>query len=172
MNEAATTTKPQHKFELSGFGKAPFMVVGHEVSVYVACPGAPAQPGSSCDYCGNGIQNVFWILSSDNKKFKVGSECVRKTGDKGLVNHVKRVEAKLNTQKRKTRSASKIQEGWEVMKKVIADQARNPHPNSYYASQGKTNADYLQFMWDNSGDAGKLKLLKFWVDTNPKAMEL
>lgn len=35
-----------------------------------------------------------------------------------------------------------------------------PHPNSYYASQGKTLADYLGFCFMNCGTAARYKMVK------------
>jgi hypothetical protein len=74
-----------HPFERSGLGKAPFHVSGFEVKTYQAHPDAPIQPGSSCDYCGTGIMNVCWIKGADGRKFKVGIDCVRKTGETALL---------------------------------------------------------------------------------------
>lgn len=75
-----------HCFENAKLGKAPFRVVGFEVRKYQACPGAPVQPGASCDYCGTGIMNVFHIKGAgvEDTPFKVGCDCVAKTGDGGL----------------------------------------------------------------------------------------
>lgn len=73
-----------HPFERTGLGKPPFRVVGFSVQKYQACHGAPIQPGSSCDYCGTGIMNVFHIKGADGATFKVGIDCVQKTYDVGL----------------------------------------------------------------------------------------
>jgi hypothetical protein len=89
----AIATPPVHRFEAAGLGKAPFTLIGFERRVYVACPGAPAQPGSSCDYCGTSISLVFMIQSADLRRFKVGCDCVEKTGDAGLVRAVKREQS-------------------------------------------------------------------------------
>lgn len=74
-----------HTFEAAGLGKAPFYIVGFGESVYQAHPDAPRQPGTCCDYCGTGIMMVCQIQSSDGRRFKVGSNCVDKTGDEGLM---------------------------------------------------------------------------------------
>ncbi len=57
-----------HPFEKAGLGKAPFR-----------CELVSERRGSSCDFCGTGIRNEFWIKSADGKSFKVGCDCVRKT---------------------------------------------------------------------------------------------
>jgi hypothetical protein len=77
-----TTTTPIHPFEKAGLGVAPFRCTRVTVAKYQACHGAPVQPGASCDYCGTGIMNVFWIKGSqpDAAEFRVGCDCVAKTG--------------------------------------------------------------------------------------------
>jgi len=85
-----------HIWEAQGLGKAPFHVVG-----FVTLPSANQNPSAyrsamenlpggyelgCCGACGHGLVNNFLIESSDKKKFAVGSDCVEKTGDAGLVN--------------------------------------------------------------------------------------
>lgn len=67
-----------HPFERAGLGKAPFRLA------YLAIG------GSCCDYCGTGIVRQFWVQGADGSTFKVGCECVRKTGeaDDALVRDV------------------------------------------------------------------------------------
>ncbi len=82
-----------HRFEAAGLGKAPFELVGFTEEKFVAAPGCPAQPGGTCDFCGNAIMNVFYVRSADGRRFKVGCDCVLKVDDAGLkrqVNNIKR----------------------------------------------------------------------------------
>ena len=80
-------TKPQHTFELSGLGKAPFRVV------------QPKQHASElggvfwCQHCGTTIIHRHFVQSSDGKVSVVGIDCLKKTGDIGLVDGVKRPRA-------------------------------------------------------------------------------
>jgi hypothetical protein len=92
-----------HKFEAAGLGRAPFEVVGAHVEKYQACPGAPVQPGACCDFCGTGIMNVYLVRSACGCTFKVGSECVNKTGDAGLRDGVKRATRARKTAERGAR---------------------------------------------------------------------
>jgi hypothetical protein len=82
----------QHCFERKGLGTAPFRVIGFSVSKYQPIPDAPALPGSSCDYCGMAIMLVCHIRGVDGKAFKVGSDCVNKTGDDGLIKAYKQTK--------------------------------------------------------------------------------
>jgi hypothetical protein len=86
---AAPYANPVHVFERAGLGKAPFHCIAQQRATYQACPGAPIQPGTTCDFCFTGISNVFVIQSSDGRKFKVGCDCVAKTGDAGLIKQVR-----------------------------------------------------------------------------------
>lgn len=92
MNAPDAVSGQTHKFELAGLGRYPFRCVGHYEAKFQACHGAPVLPGSSCDYCGTAIMQVFRIQSSDGKSFKVGIDCVAKTGDAGLKSEVKAIQ--------------------------------------------------------------------------------
>jgi hypothetical protein len=95
-------TSSIHHFELAGLGKAPFHFTGTVTEkVFVACPGATPKAGSSCDYCGTGIRYEFWVRSACGKEFKVGCDCIHKTGDRGLIQQISAAERKLRDAKNK-----------------------------------------------------------------------
>jgi hypothetical protein len=79
----------KHCFEAAGLGIPPFSVSGFEKRVYQACPGAAVQPGASCAYCGTGIIYCCVIKDAHGKTFVVGSDCVQKTGDAGIIRQYK-----------------------------------------------------------------------------------
>jgi hypothetical protein len=83
----------QHCFERAGLGRAPFRVTGFTTMKYCAAPGAPILPGGTCDYCGTAIMYACEITSSDGKTFKVGCDCVNRTGDEGLIRAYKKTPA-------------------------------------------------------------------------------
>ena len=70
-----------HPFEKAGLGKAPFSCTGVSENVF-ALPDGTNKAGGCCDYCGTGIRWEFWIKGSiaGAKQFKVGCDCVAKTG--------------------------------------------------------------------------------------------
>lgn len=70
-----------HPFEKAGLGKAPFQCTHVTENVFVM-PDRTTKAGGCCDYCGNGIRWEFWIKGSvaGAKQFKVGCDCVAKTG--------------------------------------------------------------------------------------------
>lgn len=58
-----------------------YVVTGITVEKYQACPGAPIQPGSSCDHCGTGIMYVVQLRNvDDGSTMKVGTTCAEKVG--------------------------------------------------------------------------------------------
>ncbi len=140
-----------HKFEVAGLGKAPFRFDGFEVKTYQACHGAPVQPGASCDFCGTGIMNVFWIKGADGKRFKVGCDCVEKTGDRGLL---KVINAKVAEHKRElahARIERKVAEARLVLP-TIADALRSqPHPYEWLAKKGCSKLDFVEWTLAHAG---------------------
>lgn len=74
-----------HCFEHAGLGLAPFRVVGYTTSKHQDAPGAPVRPGTSCDYCSTAIMYVCLIQDKNGKQFKVGCDCVERTGDAGMI---------------------------------------------------------------------------------------
>jgi hypothetical protein len=85
-----------HLFEEAGLGIAPFEFVGEYDR---------GRNHTTCDYCGTGIRYEQIIKDSKGNHFKVGNECVRKTGDKGLISlmqlELKKRRLKAAEEKRK-----------------------------------------------------------------------
>ena len=157
----AGETTEIHRFELAGLGKAPFHFTGKVTEkTYQACPGAPVQSGSSCDYCGTGIRYEFWVKSADGNTFKTGCDCIHKTGDAGLIRQISAAERKLRDLKNtaaKAKKAAKLAARIEAAKaklpSVCGRLAEQPHPNSYFAEQGKTLLDYVRWCLENRAGA-------------------
>lgn len=150
-------TSSIHHFELAGLGKAPFHFTGTVTEkVFVACPGATPKAGSSCDYCGTGIRYEFWVRSACGKEFKVGCDCIHKTGDRGLIQQISAAERKLRDAKNKAakerriaKSNERIAEAHKNFPTVAGTLASLPHPSSYFAEQGESLADYVQWCFGN-----------------------
>lgn len=90
-------TKLIHRFEEAGLGVAPFTL--HMVMM---------QDWSTCDYCGTAIKEHCYIKDCTGKVFLVGNECVKHTGDAGLISNVKVAVSKLRTEMRHKREQRKI----------------------------------------------------------------
>jgi len=161
-NTAETETHEAaiHNFERAGLGKAPFRYLGHSREIYQAIPGAPdcpIQPGACCDYCGTAIMEVFHIADRTGRRFKVGSECVRHTGNAGIVRKVKAEVSRQRKIKNDARVDSQIAAAKAAWPFVVNALAQEPHSNAYRASRGDTLADYSSWIFDNAGRTGKAK---------------
>lgn len=152
-----------HAFERAGLGKAPFRFTGVRKNLFVipGCPDA-TKPGSSCDLCGTPMTYEFWISSSDGKSFKVGSECVAKTGDAGLR---RVVDTKVAQMKRESTHKSQDERAARAVSLLSDEQSRTalsslPHPNAFIASKGRTLLDWAEWNMSHAGRAGKVKVEK------------
>lgn len=141
-------TLRQHVF--THLGPAPYRYVGVTQNLF-QIPGCPeaTKPGGSCDHCGTGITFEFRFVAANGRKFKVGSSCVNKSGDAGLrrviaqdVRDHQREVRQAREAKRREANAAFVDAQWPSVRDTFAAQ---PHPNAYYAAQGKTLADYLEF---------------------------
>lgn len=74
-----------HTFEQSGLGKAPFSAV-NEVEAKDHVEGV-----FYCEHCGTVIKNRYFVKSADGRFSVVGVDCLKKTGDAGLLAGVKRI---------------------------------------------------------------------------------
>ncbi len=165
-----TSSETLRVFERSGLGKAPFRFVGmiHQDIAYgeaVISRGEKGggmittKPGGTCDHCGAYIVNMFQIESSDGKRFKVGSDCVLKTGDAGLKKIVQAKVSELNKARTAARNAEKI----ETLRIQLADASIRaklrefPHP---YGFKGMTLLSFADYMFLRGGISGKVKAAK------------
>jgi hypothetical protein len=145
-----------HIFERAGLGKAPFRCVGFEQKHYEPAPGV-RMVGGSCDYCGTGIVQMFYIQGADGRKFKVGCDCVEKTGDAGLIKAYKnnpkyRKMLRDARQARDTAKIEKLQAQFEAGKEVLR---ALPSPNQYSPNL----LEYFTYVLSRCGTAGKKKWL-------------
>ena len=147
-----------HKFEAAGLGLAPFAFIGVETAAdRAAIQSERAGSGmiyttnnsTSCDYCGQGIQNAFRVRSADGKTFKVGCECIRKSDDGGLIRVVKDEESK----KRRAAAKARNEKKWKRERDLVAafragggESLRSlPHPKGRDGSA----FDYVRWCLDN-----------------------
>lgn len=98
-----------HEWELAGVGKAPFTVKGvaelpdpslaeyNPAGYQNALAMLPRGYGlGTCYVCGRPLKINFLIQDADGKKFVVGSECVKKSGDAGMVKKMDYFRRKRN----------------------------------------------------------------------------
>ena len=94
-------TPPSHPFEAKGLGHAPYQCVGCVVNENLG----------GCAYCGAAIKYEFEIIDRDGKGFRVGSECVKRTGaalkdfTKHRIDLARKLRAARDARKAETLSA-------------------------------------------------------------------
>lgn len=148
-----------HAFEQAGLGKAPFRYVGMEYqeisygqAVVGHAGGVPitTKPGGLCAYCGQYIVNMFGVESADGNRFHVGCECIRKTGDAGMMKLVAADEKKRKNAQREAAEKRRKENDRHTclydLETVAHLLAANPHPNNYRANEGDTEFDYVRWM--------------------------
>ncbi len=141
-----------------------YRFIGQEEKIFRAHPGAPAQPGSSCDFCFTGIMGVFWFKSKDGKKFKVGCDCLRKASkdadDYPLQTLAARLTRDHNRNVRRAREKAKMQELETLLDSSAEILATIPHPYKQHSDNGLTLMDYADWMRKHAGASGRVQLLK------------
>ncbi len=153
-----------HVFERAGLGKAPFRCVGaHEE--YITHPDGTTQASGSCQFCGMGIRNVFMIRGADGKMFKVGSDCVARTGDEGLIKSYKTHPAvrQLNRDKAQARDDRVVAE-WNTL---ISDSTTITKLSAimvpgrpWIAGEQVTLLESMDRLWNMCGAVGRNRTLK------------
>jgi hypothetical protein len=149
-------TSTIHRFERAGLGKAPFTFTGKVTENVFCTPGGTPRAGSSCDFCFTGIRYEFWVRSADGNEFKVGCDCIHKAGDRGLIQQIAAAERKLRDAKnaaarerKHAKLVKRVAEAKEKLPTVRGTLAEQPHPNTYYAEQGRTLLDYVNWCLEN-----------------------
>lgn len=160
----------QHKY--THLGKAPYQFVGYFYDPVVQSPDGSYHGGSHvCDHCGRPISHVFECVSSDGKRFNLGSIHVEDLGDEGLTQAIKTKAQQVKSEQAREKRRIKAIEEWEAgrpereaqeaREKAEQEQkltlikseyervkpvlASRPHPKYYFAKQGKTLLDYLNY---------------------------
>lgn len=154
MNDT-TSTDATHRFERAGLGKPPYKFLGLTKSLFQAAPGEPVKAGSSCDYCGTAIVDCCNFRSADGKHFHVGTDCVRKAGDKGLVRKVAQAETAARKEKTAKRIAAAFDRLYDPELRELL--ASKPHPVLIMANKGHTLLDMINWNAGHAGQAGGLR---------------
>lgn len=117
----------------------------------------------TCAHCGRGILNICIVRRGDGKLYGIGSDCILKVAEDGDVSEVSKLEQQIREdrkRKRQAREAAKISELTPQYEEIIPALEERPHPNDYFAGQGKSLADYYEYLLGGSGNAGKIKHMK------------
>ena len=178
-------TDPQeeklHVFEKAGMGKAPYRYVGFwsgpSKGLQEANPdaynralaeGPRTERGiGACNYCGTAITNHYIIESADGLTFAVGSECISKCGDAGLKASVDTDKKRQARQKREARRRV-LYEGYRATLEENKERLQvRPHPNAYFAGNGRTLLDYLAYMVGPGSSESRIRQANKIIETLP-----
>ncbi len=154
-----------HVFERAGLGKAPFRVTGFTVKTFKASPDSPTQPGTCCDFCGTGIMNVCMIRGADGSEFKVGCDCVARTGDAGLIRQYKnRPEVRAANRAKAKAKDHAVTAAWQELIEAPATLAKLGSvtvPGKPWIPGDRTPMlDSLKRVWAMCGASGRATRLK------------
>lgn len=118
------------------------------------------QPAGSCAYCGAALTYSCYIKDANGAEFTVGDTCVEKLWTADLDHASRRVltkaEKALKKVKRdaqKARELARIEAAMSCGAAVRDALDAQPHPTR----DGLTLRDWVGFMFQNAGHAGKLK---------------
>jgi len=154
---AAGSTCTVHVFEAEGLRKAPYTFLGIQLMVGPITRadgsqiGSPGQPMGTCQFCGTGIKDCYFLRSADGREFYVGCDCIRKSGDKGLLRVVS-VEEKKKRRAAAERKREKANAARMEVREHVIDQLTNQNLRSKLAGQkhpvipGMTLLDYVEFL--------------------------
>lgn len=173
-----------HVFQAAGLGIAPFTFKEVQYDT----------KGTHCDFCGTAIVNVFWVGSADGKRFKVGCDCIEKSGDHALIKVVDGIIRRHERLKRAAKAKFIFDELVTLMADpaVIASAQAVPHPNGWqknyrwmkdaatgqskYMGDPANGHDYLLNLtrrWASASEREKAyRFIKFGFKVPPKGARL
>lgn len=140
----------QHLFQVRGLGKPPYSV---------AMVRDRGDLESFCDYCGTSIRYEYWLDSSDDQHFKVGSDCIHLTFDEGLI-HLHNIHPdllKIKAAQKKAKEEKALKDVQDLLEKHLDDLKLYPHPISYHAARGKSMWDEVNGMLKTGKSESHLK---------------
>jgi hypothetical protein len=143
----AQSTPTIHVFEAKGLGKAPFKLEGVTVG------------HANCQFCATGISYQYHIVGIDGSQFFVGSDCVMKTGDTGLIRKVEFQVRKLKRDQRHANEKKKIDAIKILLQENEAFLKNKPHPGMAIFYKNSTLFEYYTRTF-NRGNAAIIKMGK------------
>ena len=150
----------KHVFEAAGCGVAPFRIVGCREE-FITYPDGTTQASGCCSYCGTGIRNVFIVRDANGREFKVGCDCVEKTGDAGLIKGYKQNPEYRALQRAKRRAKGDAnREAYTLLLVEHESLLRGANFAPLWNGTVPTAYDHYTWMLNRCGDAGIGRQLK------------
>lgn len=163
------TDKAQHVFEKAGLGKAPYRYLGITTTSDRAALNAEAKANGEmyttnyctcCDYCYTAINDAYRLESADGKRFKVGCECIKKAGDKGLEKQIDKDRKRVAREKRHAREAKQLAEAEAWCRENSKRLSEIPSTNEHGRKRDESLLDQLRWYWKHAGTSGKLRMYR------------
>ena len=153
-----------HVFTRAGLGKAPFRCVGMTEKV-IKYPDGTTQAGGSCAYCGTGIRYACNIRSADGREFVVGSDCVAKTDDAGLIKSYKTLPAVRAANRAKAKAKDdRVSAEWAALIDAPATveklSALFVAGRPWVPGEQVTLLESMKRLWGMCGASGRARTLK------------
>lgn len=108
----------------------------------------------TCSHCGTAIMNCCIVRTGNGELYGVGTTCIIKSAKKyepELHTKVQLAKRELDKRRRQERENRKAEELRPQAKQLLEENLdllnSTPHPSEYFASQGKTLFDYLDFSY-------------------------
>jgi len=134
-----------HPFEQKGLGQPPFILLAvHQHD----------QKSATCANCGQRIKWENVIQDVSGKRISVGSECVLKSVDPSLYQALRAEKQRLIEAETEARIKSLV-----AHPAIQAKLDTLPSPEPFFAAQGQTLRQWLDFMIANSGRNGKRRIV-------------
>lgn len=152
------SNKKVHVFE--HLGKPPYRYDGYDELVFIVPGTGINKAGGSCDHCGTAIRNAYFFTSSDGKRFKVGSSCVNKSGDKGMRKFVSEETRKAKAAKEKAALPGLREELRNLIESKKPELVKLGHPYSWCRHNGLTYYDYFDYCARQAGFSKVKKLIR------------
>lgn len=151
----------QHPFERT-LGPGPYKFVGmFYINKTAGAQGLPyydkmlVHPNfkagaGTCSHCGQAILNVCQVKVASGDVFGVGIDCVQKVSlPYSEMSQIEKARKAHEKKLRLARAELKRQAYYGELKELFDlkkdEMSALPHPNSFFASQGKTLADYAEY---------------------------
>lgn len=147
-----------HVFE--HLGKPPYKYSGYAELVFTIPGSGICKAGGACDHCGTVIRNAFYFTSADGKTFKVGSQCVTKSGDRGLRKFVSEETKRIKRERDLAELPLLRQQLNDLIAETEPKTSAMAHPNAYFAQQGKTLYEYFAFCAKGASNSAAKRLIR------------
>jgi hypothetical protein len=133
-----------HTFEISGLGKAPFSIANS--TEFKKLTGEVFW----CEHCGTSLVNRFLVKSSNGKLSVVGIDCLKKTGDKGIVDGAKAIQSEARAKVRHEARMLVVEAKHADQREINGGKTHYEMSDKFYKQRDKVIATHSKKMENNA----------------------